>query len=167
MRRILLVFVTFFLFFALYGQDDSNTGLSTYYLIRHAEKKISEGNDPDLHIDGIKRSEQWAVVLGSIKFDAIYSTDYIRTRETVKPTAEKNSLEIILYDDGKIDYKQFLNDTKGKNVLIVGHSNTIPVFVNKITGKNKYSQIDHDNNGNLYIVEISGNINTDKLLHIN
>ena len=38
-----------------------------------------------------------------------------------------------------------------KKVLIVGHSNTIPNFVNGLIEKDFYNQIDDLNNSNLYI----------------
>lgn len=62
--------------------------------------------------------------------------------------------------------EKFLIDTKGKTILVVGHSNTIPMFVNKLLKNNKYQQIDHDNYGNLYIVEIIESTITDKLLYL-
>ena len=40
----------------------------------------------------------------------------------------------------------------GKTVLVVGHSNTTPQFVNAILGSGRYSDIQDDNNANLYIV---------------
>ena len=40
----------------------------------------------------------------------------------------------------------------GKTVLVVGHSNTTPQFVNAILGVDRYSDIQDNNNANLYIV---------------
>ena len=54
----------------------------------------------------------------------------------------------------------FLQETKGKTVLVVGHSNTTPAFVNKILAVEKYKDIDDNNNANLYIVTISGDEKT-------
>ena len=54
-----------------------------------------------------------------------------------------------------MDTKAFLESIKGQTVLIVGHSNTTPMFVNAIIGEDKYKQIDDNINGNLYIVMIS------------
>ena len=55
---------------------------------------------------------------------------------------------------------------QGKNVLIVGHSNTTPNLVNELLGKEKYPQIEDNNNGNLYVVTIINGISTCTLLHI-
>ena len=54
----------------------------------------------------------------------------------------------------------FQQETKGKTVLVVGHSNTTPAFVNKILAEEKYKDIDDNNNANLYIVTISGDEKT-------
>ena len=47
--------------------------------------------------------------------------------------------------------------TQGKTVLVVGHSNTTPQFVNKIIGEEKYPNMDDTDNGSLYIVTVVGN----------
>lgn len=135
----------------------NNDNSSTYYFIRHAEKDRSDktNKDPNLILDGILRAVKWSTVLDNIDFDAIYSTNYNRTKETAQPTAEKNNLDITIYDPRNIDAQSFLEQTKGKKVLVVGHSNTTPMFVNKLLGKEKYKQIDDSNNANLYIVTIS------------
>ena len=81
--------------------------------------------------------------------------------------AISNNLEITLYDHKKINYSDFLKINSGMNILIVGHSNTIPVIVNSLIGSDKYKLISDDNNSNLYIITISssGEI-TDKLLYV-
>ena len=62
----------------------------------------------------------------------IYSTNYKRTIKTVKPLAENNNLEILIYSSDDIIYKTFLKSSIGENTLVVGHSNTIPSFVNNL-----------------------------------
>ncbi|HUS87431.1 MAG TPA: phosphoglycerate mutase family protein [Bacteroidales bacterium] len=167
MKKLLLLLFAFTYAVSIPAQDTVNSDVSTYFLIRHAEKVVSRDTDPALDQWGVIRASQWAAIFSDIPFDAIYSTDYIRTINTVKPTADILGLEITLYDPGDINYIEFLEQTRGKTVLIVGHSNTIPGFVNSLTGREKYEQIEDNNNGNLYIVEISGNHISDILLHIN
>ena len=142
---------------------------STFYFIRHAEKDRTDPNDKNPHLTeiGNVRAKHWSEILGEIKFDAVYSTDYNRTKETAQPTAAKNNLDIKLYDPKQIDGQSFVKENEGKTVLIVGHSNTTPAFVNKILGTNKYQDIDDSNNGNLYIVTISGGQISDQVLVIN
>ncbi len=52
-------------------------------------------------------------------------------------------------------------------LLLVNSDNTTPKFVNSAINKQKYSAIDDSNNGNLYIVTVSGNTVIDQVLEIN
>lgn len=156
--------------FAQAKKEPLSSDVTTYYFIRHAEKDRSEPSEANPHLkqEGLDRAERWNATFGNIKFDAVYSTEYHRTIETAQPTATKNNLEIILYDPNNIDSPEiFLNETKGKTVLVVGHSNTTPAFVNAILGKKKYENMDDDNNSNLYIVTIIGDAIVDQVLSIN
>ncbi len=165
-KALSILFAVLFVIVLQAQEESNNTNVSTYYLIRHAEKVKSEDPNPVLHPDGELRAKRWAEIFKNIKFDAIYSTDYIRTRNTAAPTAKSQGVDVVLYDPKGIDYKKFLAETKGKTVLIVGHSNTIPYFVNNLIGKEKYQDIEYTNNGNLYIVEINNCTVSDKVLYL-
>ena len=143
--------------------------VTVYYLIRHAEKDRSDkkNRNPDLTKQGNNRAVYWASVFKEVPFDAVYSTEYNRTQQTATPTAKANELEIKSYDPFKLDFERFLKETKGKTVLIVGHSNTTPAFTNKLLQKELFESIDDDNNGNLYIVTIIGDTKSVQLLTIN
>lgn len=145
------------------------TTISTYYFIRHAEKDRTNDQERNPHLikSGLERAESWNSILGNIKFDAVYTTDYNRTKETAQPTASKNNLKLTFYDPNQINGKTFIKENKGKTVLIVGHSNTTPQFVNAILDSKKYEDIDDNNNGNLYIVTIINGKITDQVLTIN
>ena len=139
-----------------FSQEENASETTTYYFIRHAEKDRSDKTNRNPHLTevGKTRAENWSAILEQVTFDAVYSTDYHRTKETAAPTALKNKLELTLYDPRAIDVKSFMEATKGKTVLIVGHSNTTPMFVNMVLGLKKYEDIDDSNNGNLYIITI-------------
>lgn len=140
------------------AQDEETTSeTTTYYFIRHAEKDRSDNTnrDPDLIQDGILRAAKWSLVFENVDFDAVYSTDYNRTKQTAQPTAEKNGLEVEIYDPTQLFSEEFVINTKGKTVLVVGHSNTTPAFVNAVLGTKKYDDMDDSNNAGLYIVTIS------------
>jgi broad specificity phosphatase PhoE len=146
----------------------TETKTTTYYLIRHAEKNQSDitNRDPHLTEEGLKRADNWATILKDVNFDMVYSTNYHRTKETATPTAKANELEITYYDPRNINPKEFMDQTKGKTVLIVGHSNTTPMFTNALLGEKKYDQISEDNNSNLYIVTVTEKDKTSTLLKI-
>jgi 2,3-bisphosphoglycerate-dependent phosphoglycerate mutase len=153
---ILLLIVTLSL--PLCAQEiEVSAETSTFYFIRHAEKDRSneENRDPKLKEEGILRAAKWSLVLQNVKFNAVYSTDYNRTKQTAQPTAEMNGLTLTMYDPSNLDGNAFLEANKGKTVLVVGHSNTTPMFVNAVLGAEKHPQMADDNNGNLYIVTVS------------
>jgi len=168
MKKYLLLIVFAFSTFASFAQEKDEE-VTTYYLIRHAEKQRTNPNDkdPSLTFKGLKRADKWAEVLATANINMVYTTDYSRTKETAQPTAEKNGLRMYVYNPRKMYDDGFKYNTKGKNVLVVGHSNTTPFFANKILGKELYKQIKDDNNSNLYIVTVSKNGVTSVVLTIN
>ncbi len=153
---------------SIFSQDD----VTTYYLIRHAEKDKTDKKDRDPHLTskGLERADFWATVLSSANINMVYTTNYNRTKETAAPTAIKNKLNVRNYNPRKLYDDDFKLDTKGKNVLVVGHSNTTPFFANKILGKDLYKQINessNDSNSNLYIITVTKNSVTSVLLKVN
>ncbi|MDT8415487.1 MAG: phosphoglycerate mutase family protein [Flavobacteriaceae bacterium] len=132
--------------------------ITTYYFIRHAEKDLSnpDNPNPDLTAEGLQRAEKWREILGQVRFDEVYSTDLIRTRKTAQPIAEAQGLSVRLYNHKDLDYKQFLENTRGKTVLVVGHSNSTPKFVNWFVGYDKYEEIDEKQYGFLFQVVLLG-----------
>ena len=131
--------------------------MTQYYFIRHAEKDATNLSDKDplLTEQGIKRAENWAKVFEEIPFDLIYSSDYNRTKSTAKIIADSQKKEVQLYNSKKLNDEKFQEKTKGKIVLIVGHSNSNPEFVNHILGREKYQELSEENYGSLFIVNVS------------
>ena len=125
------------------------------YLIRHAEKDRSDSlnKNPHLNQDGGKRSLLWNLYFENKKIDAIYSTNYNRTIETILPISISKGIKPIIYSPSNINYDSFLKKVKGKTILVVGHSNTIPGFVNELIEEDYYEQINDTVNSNLYIVK--------------
>jgi len=140
---------------------------TTYYFIRHAEKNRNGGRNPHLTETGKSQAIYWGEILADKGIEQIYCTSLIRTRETALPLAEKLGLPIKIYDVHDLYSSKFQKDTRGKTVLIVGHQDTTPAFVNRILQTRKYPYIESKNHGNLYRVSISdkGKISSD-LSHI-
>ena len=160
MKKFFLFIVLISISFAGIAQEAETT---TYFLIRHAEKDRSdaENKNPDLTEKGQQRAVKWSELLSGYGINAVYSTQYNRTMQTAKPTAEKSGLTIRTYHPFKIDFKKFLEETKGQSVLVIGHSNTIPFFVNKLINEDKYQQMEDNDNKSLYIVTIAGGRKSD------
>jgi len=162
MRKTILLFTM-----AILQAQESVEKTTTYFLIRHAEKVRENPADknPDLNERGFQRAENWKKVLQNISFDVIYSTDYIRTIKTAEPIAKKSNLEIKRYNPSKVDFNLFQLENEGKNVLIVGHSNTVPQFVNGLIKQQKYQEMDDAEFSHLYIVTVIGNQVSELLLY--
>ena len=156
--------LTIFFFFSI-PEDHC----STFYLIRHAEKVRTNktDRDPALNKKGIIRALNWKDYFIDKDISKIYSTNYKRTLETVKPIEEAIGLTAILYSPSSIDYKNFISSNKDEIVLVVGHSNTIPDFVNELINDQVYTQIDDLNNSNLYIVNLCDSSISHRLIKIN
>lgn len=160
MKKYLLI-VAFFVLQVGFGQNST----TTYYFIRHAEK-VDNSKNPDLFETGIERAKLWNEIFSEINLDNIYSTDFNRTLQTASPTATNKKISIIKYNPNAIDIESFKKETLGKKVLVVGHSNSIPNFVNQIIGQKIYFDMDDVTFGNLYIVTINANSINHQLLKL-
>lgn len=132
MKIKLIVFTSILLVFY------SCTPSTNIYLVRHAEKLNQERESP-LSEAGKLRVRKLTSIMQSKKIDHIYSSDYLRTTETVKPLAIKLHKEIELYKTDStslILLSNKLSASKGKNFLVVGHSNTLPLMIKQLTNKN-------------------------------
>lgn len=176
MKTIKLLFFVFLLTGVISCKEDkplevadSEPVISTFYFIRHAEKDRSNPDniDPELNQQGLGRAMHWAEILDKVELDAIYSTDYERTTMTAAPAAVKQDLTVSYYDPSNLDIAQFKNDNLGRNVLVVGHSNTTPALVNQMIGSEKYEPMDDYDNGSLFIVTIVNGDAIDSRLQFN
>ncbi|MBI3218407.1 MAG: histidine phosphatase family protein [Bacteroidetes bacterium] len=146
---ILIIFAA-----ATYPCLSQNT-MTTFILVRHAEKMADGSKDPELSEAGKKRAEALSVLLAQTKLDAIYSTKFKRTEMTATPLAKSLSLSIQNYDGAKMEeIDAMLQKHAGGTVLVVGHSNTTPAIVNYLTGKSEYKNFDDADYGNLIIVSV-------------
>ncbi|NNE33521.1 MAG: histidine phosphatase family protein [Winogradskyella sp.] len=164
----LLLIITLIAFSSCAQKSATNKDRSVYYLIRHAEKDKSDktNRDPKLTVEGKNRAESWAKYFKDKNLDAVYSTDYNRTRETALPTTITNGLGLQFYNPGTINYEEFLKNTRGKKVLIVGHSNTTPMFANGLLGEEKYEAMTEDDNSSLYKVTVAKDTKISEILVI-
>ena len=163
MKQIVLLFLLFF------SIDITSQECTEFFLIRHAEKDRSdlENKNPNLNEKGKLRALKWVEILDGINFDKIYSTNYNRTIQTVSPISKKLNIDVSIYSPSALSYKDFILKNYGNKVLVVGHSNTIPGFVNGLINEKVYEQINDLNNSNLYTVTICDEAVIHNLLYIN
>ncbi|MEL6484146.1 MAG: phosphoglycerate mutase family protein [Bacteroidota bacterium] len=149
--------------------EEEPSVVSTFYFIRHAEKDRTDSSntDPELNQDGLGRAIKWAEVFDPVMLDAIYSTNYERTSMTAAPTSVKKEIVIEYFDYATLNIATFLENNKGRNVLVVGHSNTTPAMANQVLGEEYYQPMADDDNSSLYVVRIIGDEATSFVLNMN
>lgn len=154
MRRTCLLLL-FLLLFPLAAQAAEPT---TIVLVRHAEKQLGVGDDPPLTAAGEDRANLLVHMLGTLPFDAVYSTDLRRTLATAKPLAEALGVEItkVKPDEGHMDriVESIRKEHAGGTVLISGHSNTVPGLIERL-GVAEPPMIEDYDYDNLFIVVLS------------
>lgn len=124
------------------------------FMVRHAEKATTGGNDPDLSVAGRKRAEALADILKDSQITAVFVTEFKRTQETAAPTARAMHLESTLVPAkdvaGLVAKLRALNG----NALVVGHGNTIPDLM-KALGITTPIAIPEDDYTEIFLVSLS------------
>lgn len=135
------------------------------YLVRHAEKITGEnaGRDPALTDAGVARAKTLSKLLRKKNITKIYSSDYIRTRDTATPTAEMSGVDMEIYDPRNLPALATLIQETAGHILVVGHSNTIPETVTALGGVGGTAIFEKSEYDRLYIVTIlaDGTVQTD------
>lgn len=130
--------------------------LTTFILVRHAEKSNDDPRDPSLSAEGEARAKKLAEVLGSQDISAIYSTPFKRTKSTAAPLASAKSLSVEIYDFRSQTYLQdMLKNHSGGTILISGHSNTTPMVANTLLGSDQFKQLDENEYDMIFIVTVT------------
>lgn len=125
---------------------------SHFYFVRHAEK-VDESTDSPLSPLGEARANDLKNLLLDAGIDSLFATQYQRTRNTVKPLADALGKSVTTYGtDTTWQFTQALKRIRGKDVVVAGHSNTLPEMVLLMSGDSV--QIAHDDYDNLFIVKL-------------
>lgn len=144
----------------IYAQEST-----TLILVRHAEK-VDDSTDPELSEKGVVRAEILKDMLSKAGITAVYSTDFIRTRETCSPTARFYGLPVNLYSHrNPADLDEILARNVGGVVLVCGHSNSTPRAANHYLGQHRLDDFDESDYGNLLILNFLDEASP-ALLHI-
>lgn len=133
-------------------------------VVRHAEKAAVEGGDPPLSEAGAKRAQRLVAVAEEAGVEAVYTTQFRRTRDTAQPLAERLKLTVNTVEVGRDNInthpaalaKEILTKHRGKTVLVVGHSNTTSMIVEALSGKRVPPLDDATEFDALFVVVIPG-----------
>lgn len=155
--QIIVIYTAIAVGLAWFFESQATT---TVLFVRHAEKAETPADDPGLSEAGQRRAAELARQLVSADvvagIDAIYATPFRRSTETAKPVAD--ALKLPLRSYGVADTEAFLEELvrehKGKIVLVIGHSNTVPQMIGNMGASKKVPPIAADEYDNIYIVSI-------------
>jgi 2,3-bisphosphoglycerate-dependent phosphoglycerate mutase len=139
----------------------AQSSLTTFIFVRHAEKVIDGSKDPELTAEGKERAIRLSSMLANQKVDAVYATNFKRTRLTVEPMATNHQLMVTTYESfDEAQLKELAARHKGGTIVICGHSNTTPSMINKLIGRDQLKQWEDPDYGNLVIVTVSASGDT-------
>ncbi len=117
-------------------------------------------DDPGLSPAGERRVAELTRQLVDVDvvagIDAVYSTPFRRSLETARPIADQLDIPVNTYDpsDNEAVLETILKNHKGKIILVVGHSNTLPGLMYDLGASKKVPEIHLDEYDNIYIVAI-------------
>ena len=155
--QVIIIYTAIAVGLAWFFESQATT---TVIFVRHAEKTAEPADDPLLSLAGQQRAAELArqLVFADVVdgINAVYATPYRRTVDTAQPVADALGLPITSYDaaDTETIMEHIVRKHKGKIVLVVGHSNTLPALIGNMGASKKVPVIDEHEYDNIYIVSI-------------
>ena len=115
------------------------TRTATVIFLRHAEAqpRTRANQNPDLAEPGKALADRIQNTLRAAGVTRIFATELGRTQQTAAPLAKSLGLKVEQYQarDSEAFAKQLRHLQHGEVVVVVGHSNTVPVMVQELGGK--------------------------------
>lgn len=146
MKQLLLAFITAALLLP--------ACTTRYYIVRHAER-LNNSSDSPLSAVGQARANILRDTLQGKGIDYIFASTFQRTQQTAQPLATALGLDLKIYrPDTTAGLIARLKKIRGKDVLVVGHSNTVPEIAQGLSNQT-VPPIPEDDFDNLYIVKVS------------
>jgi broad specificity phosphatase PhoE len=157
--QIVVIYTAIAIGLAWFFESQATT---TMIFVRHAEKAAEPADDPPLSPAGRQRVAELTrqlvdadVVAG---IDAIYVTNTARSEQTAEPLARRLGIEMQHYETDPVDNEpvvdRMVSDNKGKIILVVGHSNTLPALIADLGASKNVPPIAENEYDNIYIVSI-------------
>lgn len=148
----------------------------TYYVSRHAEKnEAATGGTTTaatpLSQAGQDRANALRDELAGKSIKYVFSTNTVRTRSTGRPTAIAQNADTLLYNaaPGSDSMRKFIARLQGikKDVLIIGHSNTVDDIANALSGQQSVAGdlLEHQFD-NLFIIKYRVFLGTKKFFSV-
>jgi len=147
----------------------ADVATTTVVLVRHAEK-VAEGNDPDLTPAGRERAAALAEAVAHLDLKAVIVTDTKRTMQTGEPAAKARGLTpVVVPTSGgapahvKAVVEAIRAVPAGGSVLVVGHSNTVPLIIQALGGPTLAALCDTEF-ASMFVLEIPPGSATPRML---
>ena len=130
------------------------------FVVRHAERADGgsgapaagmTGSDPPLSEVGNDRARRLGIMLAAAEVKHIFTTEFVRTKQTAAPLAE--TIQVKPAAAAARDIAALAQQVRGAagNVLVVGHSNTIPELLKHLGVKTPIAIADNEYD-NLFVV---------------
>jgi phosphohistidine phosphatase SixA len=127
---------------------------TTIYLVRHAEK-VDESDSTNLSTVGKARALALADTLDNKGISRILVTPYRRTRQTAESLAQRLNIPIATYPAAPVSAGvEEIRRSRGKTILVVGHSNTVLELVQGLGATPTLTRINGTDFDNLFRVRI-------------
>src|ERR1700741_1560034 len=141
---------------------------TTVFLVRHAEKEAEPKQDPPLTKAGVARSQELARMLSTANIKAIYTSQFVRTKQTAEPLTAKTGMNVsvltlkpnpanlrLMAEELTPEVVNKILQRPGDSALVIGHSNWIPDVI-RMLGGDVVPAIDEQKFDDLFVVTIYG-----------
>lgn len=147
-----------------FAQDEFKP--KTVFLLRHAEKGDEPRDNPPLKPEGVARSQELARIVAGAGIKTIITSTFTRTKQTAEPLANKLGITATpiklelnpsnprqIAEESTLEVVTKILEKPGENVLVVGHSNSIPDVI-RMLGGDVVPTIDERKFNDLFIVTV-------------
>lgn len=137
----------------LLAWTDAAHAARAVFVVRHAEKASQTEKDPVLSLSGEDRALKLTTFLRSVPIDAIFVTELKRTQMTAQPLADLRGKKptVVKADDVAGLIAQIRALPADAVVIVVAHSNTIPLIVQGLGIAEKVAVRD-DQYGRIFLI---------------
>jgi 2,3-bisphosphoglycerate-dependent phosphoglycerate mutase len=127
----------------------------TYIIVRHGEKDLTQQEDPHLTAEGQARAKKIAALVKDLPiYRVCYTSNMKRTLETAEPTIQQFHCLTEQFSKTAVlpFFMSSLEVHKGRCILIVANTNTIPMMLNVFKTGKHFDDIDEKEYDNIFVV---------------
>lgn len=126
----------------------------------------AKNNNPPLSKIGLERAEDLRKLLKRKRIDSLFSTPYLRTKQTLLPLSKERNIVIKDYKVNDIAFIQKLKNLPDHiNIIIVGHSNTVVSLAKELGAKIPFSDLKDDDYDFIFKLKVKKNKTKTSIKH--